>query len=421
MLENSYIHSKISSDEDLETLDRKVSEDLEMLNIKKILSQYTIKQFKSGAYAGAWYTKIDGKKYQRTSREELELFIVQYHKNKKRADAITLERFADEYLSSRKNTVALSTWKKDCSMYETYIKTSEMAKKPVSDITIRDANDFWNHCKSLHPKMKKRYWDNIITTVNGLMQYIKMSGHYFNNPFEVFKPHRDLFEKAKKKGEADVFSGEEEKRICQIARKDAEDKGCVEAMGIILLFKTGLRVGEICALKWDDREEIDGKKYLHVQREMAEHVEEDTRKTTGYDLLDHCKSDAGDRLIPITGEIERLLNEILEMSEKNDFSTDMDDFIFHRRRNGVVSASNRSGFNARIRKYCRKADMKEIKSLHDIRRTFITNLYNSGCPLKTVQMIAGHSSETMTLKYLRRKSDDNALDYMEKMSDKKTE
>ena len=45
--------------------------------------------------------------------------------------------------------------------------------------------------------------------------------------------------------------------------------------------------------------------------------------------------------------------------------------------------------------------MSEIKSPHDIRRTVITELNEKGLSLKKLQKFAGHSSLSMTLRYIR--------------------
>ena len=41
-----------------------------------------------------------------------------------------------------------------------------------------------------------------------------------------------------------------------------------------------------------------------------------------------------------------------------------------------------------MEEYCRQADMSEMKSQHDVKRTVITNLYETGVPLKELQLIA---------------------------------
>jgi site-specific recombinase XerD len=51
----------------------------------------------------------------------------------------------------------------------------------------------------------------------------------------------------------------------------------------------------------------------------------------------------------------------------------------------------------------RAAEAKvETFSCHDLRRTFITNLLDSGCDLSTVQKLAGHKNISTTIIYDRR-------------------
>ena len=45
------------------------------------------------------------------------------------------------------------------------------------------------------------------------------------------------------------------------------------------------------------------------------------------------------------------------------------------------------------------------KSMHDIRRTCLTTMYDSGIKPKQLQYFAGHSTPEQTLDYIRRKDD----------------
>ena len=45
------------------------------------------------------------------------------------------------------------------------------------------------------------------------------------------------------------------------------------------------------------------------------------------------------------------------------------------------------------------------KSMHDIRRTCLTTMYDRGIKLKQLQYFAGHSTPEQTLDYIRRKDD----------------
>ena len=87
------------------------------------------------------------------------------------------------------------------------------------------------------------------------------------------------------------------------------------------------------------------------------------------------------------------------------------DSSFMRRYRGVLSVCTPRSFDPRLRKYCRYAGMKVIKSPHDVRRTVLTNLYMLGMPLKNIQEYAGHSSLKQTMDYIRITDDD--LDMMQ--------
>ena len=58
--------------------------------------------------------------------------------------------------------------------------------------------------------------------------------------------------------------------------------------------------------------------------------------------------------------------------------------------------------------------MDVLKSQHDIRRTFCTNMYYSGVPLKNLQKLMGHSSLKQTMDYIKFKEDDKdeLLEYL---------
>jgi integrase len=77
-----------------------------------------------------------------------------------------------------------------------------------------------------------------------------------------------------------------------------------------------------------------------------------------------------------------------------------DDYIFLRQYKGKVTSPTDICFNGRLEKYCRQMGIP-VKSCHDIRRTAITNLDDAGMPTKALQAFAGHSTEAMTLSYIK--------------------
>mgnify|MGYP000791483581 FL=1 len=364
--------------------------------------------------SGYYYTRLGGRKIQRRNKKDIEEEIVKYYDSRYK----TLRTIYPEYLESRKIEVANTTWKKDVYNFNTYIKNSKLGDTPLPNISLEDGYTFLNHCKSLYPSMKRKYWHCIRGTLNSMFQYAIDRLYISNNPIHNLKPKKDFFAPATKTKDSDtVFSQSEMVAVTQLAEKDCESTGKAEPLGIIVLFNLGLRDGELCALKWCDIEFYRGKAYIHIQREMVAHID-DTGAAHGFEVLSHCKSEAGDRRIQLNDKAIDTFNKIKRLNTANSLPTTDDDYIFLRHHKGEIKFCTPRSFDPRLRKYCRQAGMTVIKSPHDIRRTVLTNLYNVGMPLKKIQVYAGHSTLQQTMDYIRISEDDlDMLRYLNTLSD----
>lgn len=364
--------------------------------------------------SGYYYTRLGGRKIQRRHKKDIEDEIVKYYDSRYK----TLRTIYPQYLESRKIEVANTTWKKDVYNFNTYIENSKLGDTPLPNISLEDGYTFLNHCKSLYPSMKRKYWHCIRGTLNSMFQYAIDRLYISNNPIHNLKPKKDFFAPATKTKDSDtVFSQSEMVAVTQLAEKDCESTGKSEPLGIIVLFNLGLRDGELCALKWRDIEFYRGKAYIHIQREMVAHID-NTGVAHGFEVLPHCKSEAGDRRIQLNDKAIDTFDRIKLINKANTLPTTDDDYIFLRHHKGEIKFCTPRSFDPRLRKYCRQAGMTVIKSPHDIRRTVLTNLYNVGMPLKKIQVYAGHSTLQQTMDYIRVSEDDlDMLRYLNTLSD----
>lgn len=355
---------------------------------------------------GKWYTRLNGKKIERVSRKDLEDLLVKHYSS---SDTITISDIFDDYLTIRKKEVADTTWQKDIRYYRQFIKGSDLETKPINTLCLKDGYNFINHCLQVMPKMKKRYWNNIRGFLNSLIQYMIDEGYIESNPFINLKPKKDLFTAPVRTRDGDtVFTKEEQIKVCKLAVADAISTNSSEPLGIALLFNLGIRDGELCALQWNDVETaVNGSQYIHVQREMVVGVNDDG-SCNGFTILPHCKTPSGDRRLLLNDEAVNILNKIKEYNIANGLPVGMNDNVFLRYVNNDIRHCTPRSFDPRLRRYCRKAGMKVIKSPHDIRRTVLTNLYNAGMPLKKIQEFAGHASLKQTMDYIR--ISDNEVD-----------
>ncbi len=150
-------------------------------------------------------------------------------------------------------------------------------------------------------------------------------------------------------------------------------------LGIVICISTGLRLGELCALKWKD---IDFEENLlsvnaTVQRIATEGGKKKTKLVEG-----EPKSIFSQREIPLSDELIKLL-----LPYRNNTGT----YVI----NGEKPMEPRT-YQNRFQKYLQFAGIKK-KNFHILRHTFATNCIESGVDIKSLSEILGHSDVKITL------------------------
>lgn len=141
---------------------------------------------------------------------------------------------------------------------------------------------------------------------------------------------------------------------------------------------TGLRLGEICGLRWDDFDEQSGK--LKISRSV-------TAKRGGGLTWGETKTETGKRTIllpPSTASILRRRKE-----------TAFGDWIFGNLYNPELPMAPSSAYN-KLKVILKNAELPLIR-FHDLRHTFATHSLISGVDAKTLSKILGHTNASFTL------------------------
>ena len=158
----------------------------------------------------------------------------------------------------------------------------------------------------------------------------------------------------------------------------------VTAKAIVFLLHTGLRMGELIGLLWED---VDmERRFLHIRHNVPT-----TRKE-----ITTPKRKASIRSIPLDDMAFGIINELSE--DKNGKT------VFHTKNGGFL---NRNDTDRTLKTMLKRAGIEKRPTLHDLRHTYLSELVRCGVDLKTVSVIAGHSDISTTMNIYVHKSDDD--------------
>ncbi len=282
-----------------------------------------------------------------------------------------------------------------CSLFETWLEDAALRVKPST-------YESYYRCMNKYVIPFFKQDENQKITEESVLCFVKTMRELTGLADSSKKKNLTIFKIALKeilKGSADGFSIIEqvkvprpedkevrvfslkEQRLIEHTALNSKDK---RAAGIILCFYTGIRLGELCSLKWGD---IDGETgTLSITRTVSriKDFEEEEGKTIL--LVGAPKSRKSLRKIPLP-------EFLLKMSEERGLShANPDHYIF---------SDGEEPFDPRCYQKLYKKILKEAhvqdRKFHAIRHTFATRALELGVDVKTISELLGHSSVSITL------------------------
>lgn len=233
--------------------------------------------------------------------------------------------------------------------------------------------------------------------VNGMMIIIQSALDFAITQQLCAPLSTPLYKPKSIKSELEIISHQNQDKI----ERYAKDQLTPTTVGILISLYTGLRIGEICALSWDDVN-LD-EQIIYVRHTITRIGNQSSHPSTKTKLIiDRPKTLASNRIIPIPSVLFPILTAFKKMSPSNFVVSHKKEFISPRT------------YEYRFHRVLDACGVPSV-NYHTLRHTFASRCVEAGVDVKTLSEILGHKNPTITLNTYVHSSFDQKQRQLEKL------
>lgn len=318
----------------------------------------------------AKYRYLYGESYKEVkAKRQAELSLPENMRVSSIKELATLEDISTLWLREKKKTVKESTYTRYVRTVKKYILTGFDCQQLIK--IDNKAIDLF--LEILKETLSDKTVSDIICVFKSIWNY----GIENDYPCCFWKPPKT---KVKKNTEITIIPPESRKSIEAALFQHSN----LVSLGIIFTLFTGVRIGEICGLRWGDIDFENGYAYIRRTVERIADLDINTAKKTKV-IVSEPKTDNSIRIIPLPS----FLVEYIKAFKVND-------------ENYILTASTKHTephtYYTRYKNYLRKYDLGDY-TFHELRHTFATECVDRGFDIKSLSEILGHADVSTTMNY----------------------
>lgn len=366
-----------------------VANEMKKSEIQKIVDEHPYEIAQTGKDK-RWrtYIKLENGKRKliaKATLEDVHLALYDHYKNPRASESnrkATLNSLYPKWIDYKRLHGASDSYIKRLNAdWRNYYEGTEIIHTPIAEFT-KFKLDIWAHELIKQTGKTKKQFYNISVIMRQMLDYAVDKELIQENVFKKVKiDSRMVFEPVKKKpSKTQVFTKQEVIDLFEHAREDFKAERCtvhrLAPLAVMFQFLTGVRIGELCALRYEDIEGDD----IYVQR-MYHHEEKK--------VVENTKCNNAGRYVILTPEAKRLIETAMQYQQVHDMP--VDGYIFS------VNEEPLSYYSVRhlYTRYCKEMGIID-RSSHKARKTYISALIDGGVNISAIREMVGHADERTT-------------------------
>ncbi len=384
-----------------------VQEKIEMAKRKELLEKHPYSVWKGKD--SKWYTYLPDEEKgrrlcKRTTEKDINDLIIQYYEDNDKHKQQMEYRF-DSCWNAWKGKqisygVSSNTVSKYNFDYKRYFEGTDFEKLDIRKITEEDITVFIiSKIRELNLKEKagKALWGYI----SGVFKSARINKKIFENPCSYVETKRfsKFYNREQNPLENRILSNREIKLLEDKLQKDHEEKPCyIQSYAVELAMYTGMRVGELAALRWSNislNEDIiiisESEKFDRINKEYVISGTK-TGKT---------------RIFPMTDKIKSFFKNLKKIEMRQGI---LGEFVFSDD-NGRITARSISEC---MRRKCSQVGIDQ-RGIHALRRTLNSKMRCDGVSATVAASLLGHTEKVNQENYTY---DITGMDYKRKIVQK---
>ena len=278
----------------------------------------------------------------------------------------TFSKVAELWKADKKQYVKKSTYAAYCLLIQSHL-LPDLGDKV--DIREEDVQGLVN--RKLESGLSQKTVRDILVVLKMIMRYGTKYGLLPSHQIDV------IFPTDREKQDLEVLTLAHQRQLMTFVK----DHFTFLNLGIYICLSAGLRIGEVCALQWDDVDVVSG--VIRVNKTLQRIYLVDGEEKYTELIVDKPKTKNSIREVPMTRDLLALVRPLKKIV-RGDFLT-----------NAATPTEPRT-YRCYFNRLQQQLGLPKMR-FHGLRHSFATRCIESKCDYKTVSVLLGHSNISTTL------------------------